>query len=87
MDELEAGRLVLRGIRANDLYILTHAEFEQGIRERNDALIASIPDDLNPPDARVAAEREILRNPIYAAERDRKRRARGRTQVGGDQER
>jgi NAD(P)-dependent dehydrogenase (short-subunit alcohol dehydrogenase family) len=72
MDPREAGQLVLRGIRNNDLYILTHPEFEQGIRDRNEALIASIPRDLHTPNARVAAELEILRNPFYVAERDRK---------------
>jgi hypothetical protein len=73
MDPLEAGRLVLRGIRNNDLYILTHPEIEQGMQERHEALMASIPRDLNPPPERVAAERAILSNPIYVAERDRKR--------------
>jgi hypothetical protein len=73
MDPLEAGRLVLRGIRNNDLYILSHPEFEQGIRDRNEALIASIPLDLHAPDARVSAEHGLLRNAVYIAERDRKR--------------
>jgi NAD(P)-dependent dehydrogenase (short-subunit alcohol dehydrogenase family) len=72
MDPLEAGRLVLRGIRNNDLYILTHPEFEQGIRDRNEALIASIPSDLHPPETRVAAERVLLRNAVYINERRRK---------------
>lgn len=73
MDPLEAGRLVLRGIRNNDLYILTHPEFEQGILDRNEALIASIPRGVNPPKERVTAERQILSNPVYRAESDRKR--------------
>jgi NAD(P)-dependent dehydrogenase (short-subunit alcohol dehydrogenase family) len=72
MDPLEAGQLVLRGIRNNDLYILTHPEFEQGIRDRNEALIASIPSDLHPPEARVGVERALLRNSVYINERDRK---------------
>lgn len=72
MDPLEAGQLVLRGIRNNDLYIITHPEFEQGIRDRNEALIASIPSDLHPPETRVAMERQLLRNSVYITERDRK---------------
>ena len=72
MDPLEAGQLVLRGIRKNDLYILTHPEFEQGIRDRNEALLASIPSDLHPPRSRVEAERGLLRNSVYIEERDRK---------------
>lgn len=71
MDPWEMGKLVLRGIQRNDLYILTHPEFEQGIRDRNEALVASIPKDLHPPPARVNQEKPILRNPIYAAEIDR----------------
>lgn len=83
MDPLEAGERVLKGIQNNDLYILSHAEFEQGIRDRNEALLASIPvDDRAPPEGRVAVERvaDILRNPIYYNERDRKlcERSRGR---------
>lgn len=72
MDPIETGRLVLRGIRNNNLYILTHPEFEQGIRDRSEALIASIPRDLIAPEARIERERRILRNAIYIAERDRK---------------
>jgi NAD(P)-dependent dehydrogenase (short-subunit alcohol dehydrogenase family) len=73
MDPLEAGQRVLRGIRNNDLYILTHPEFEQGIRDRNEALIASIPvDPTPPPAARVEASKVVLRTPIYYNERDRK---------------
>jgi NAD(P)-dependent dehydrogenase (short-subunit alcohol dehydrogenase family) len=75
MDPLEAGERVLRGIRNNDLYILSHPEFEQGIRDRNEALLASIPiEDGQTAKARVAGEdlADILRNPIYYKERDRK---------------
>lgn len=71
MDPWEVGKLVLRGIQRNDLYIFTHPEFEQGIRDRNEALVASIPKDLQAPPARVNQEQSILRNPIYAAEIDR----------------
>jgi NAD(P)-dependent dehydrogenase (short-subunit alcohol dehydrogenase family) len=73
MDPMEVGERVLRGIRNNDLYILTHPEYEQGIRERFEAILASIPvEQEKPPAARVAAEAMVLRNPIFAAERDRK---------------
>jgi hypothetical protein len=72
MDPFEAGEYVLRGIRDNDLYILSHPEFEQGIRDRSEALLASIPLDVNPPKARLEAEREALSNRIYTGERDRR---------------
>jgi NAD(P)-dependent dehydrogenase (short-subunit alcohol dehydrogenase family) len=75
MDPMEIGERVLRGIRNNDLYILTHPEYEQGIRDRFEAILASIPvEKEQPPAARVAAESRVLRNPIFAAERDRKLR-------------
>jgi len=77
MDPMEIGERVLRGIRNNDLYIFTHPEFEQGIRDRFEAILASLPVEKEPPPAaRVAAESRVLRNPIFAAERDRKLRER-----------
>ena len=73
MDPLEAGDLVLRGIRNNDLYIISHPEFAQGIQERCDAILASIPDGPPAPEGRIAVEKAVLSNPIYPMERDRKR--------------
>lgn len=73
MDPFEAGRLVLRGMRNNDLYVLTHPEFEPVMQARNDALIASIPRDLSPTDARLEMARSGLRNSIYAIELNRRR--------------
>jgi NADP-dependent 3-hydroxy acid dehydrogenase YdfG len=71
MNPLEAGQLMLRGMRNNDLYILTHPEFAQIMRDRNEALIASIPVDLRPTDERVAYGRSLAQNSIYVTERDR----------------
>ncbi len=79
MDPLEAGRLVLRGIRNNDLYILTTPEFEPDLRARSEAILASMPAGLKVPQARVAMERMIMGKSIYTAERDRKRCERART--------
>jgi NAD(P)-dependent dehydrogenase (short-subunit alcohol dehydrogenase family) len=73
MDPLEAGEGVLRGIRNNDLYIITHPEYAQGIRERSEAILASVPVDHPPvPEARMAYEQAVLRHPVYYNERDRK---------------
>jgi NAD(P)-dependent dehydrogenase (short-subunit alcohol dehydrogenase family) len=73
MDPLEIGERVLRGIRRNDLYILTHHEYEAGFRERAEAILASFPKgEPAAPAARVAAEAMVLRHPMYARERDRK---------------
>lgn len=78
MDPLEAGERVLRGIRRNDLYILTHPEYEPGLRERFAAILASFPVEGPPPPARVAAEAVVLRHPMFAAERDRLLRERAK---------
>ena len=69
MNPLEAGELVLHGIRRNDLYILTHQEFETVVRERAEALLASFP--VKPaPRERVEIVRTYTPD-IYRRERDR----------------
>jgi NAD(P)-dependent dehydrogenase (short-subunit alcohol dehydrogenase family) len=79
MDPLEAGERVLRGVRNNDLYILSHPEFEQTLRDRAEALLASLPYGEAPvPQARLDEERDILRPSMYVIERDRKLRERGK---------
>jgi NAD(P)-dependent dehydrogenase (short-subunit alcohol dehydrogenase family) len=74
---LEAGRLVLRGMRNNDLYILSHPEFAPIMQARSEALMASIPADLHPTEERLAHGRAIAQNSIYGAERDRQLCAQG----------
>jgi NAD(P)-dependent dehydrogenase (short-subunit alcohol dehydrogenase family) len=73
MDPIEMGERVLRGILRNDLYILTHPEYEQGIRERFEAILAALPRE-QPPPRRVQAEARVIRHPMYARERDRRLR-------------
>jgi NAD(P)-dependent dehydrogenase (short-subunit alcohol dehydrogenase family) len=64
MDPIECGERVLAGVRANDLYILTHREFKDGIAERFDAILASFPDeDLD--EARAAEIPFLLQNRIF----------------------
>jgi NAD(P)-dependent dehydrogenase (short-subunit alcohol dehydrogenase family) len=79
MDALEAGQRVLRGVRGNDLYILTTPEFGEEMQARADAIVASLPTDVNAPQARVTLERMIVGKSVYAAERDRKRCERAST--------
>ncbi len=79
MDPLDAGRLVLRGIRNNDLYILNTPEFEADLRARSEAIILSMPAGLKVPPARVTMERMIMGKSVYIAERDRKRCERAST--------
>jgi NAD(P)-dependent dehydrogenase (short-subunit alcohol dehydrogenase family) len=74
MDPLEIGELTLRGIRNNDLHILTHPEYADGARERFEAILAAMPRDASIPEGRARAEARVIRHPMYAAERDRRRR-------------
>src|SRR5581483_7440385 len=71
LSPLEIGNAVLRGMRNNDLYILTHPEYLQIIQTRNEALIASFPSDMQPTDARVKGAQELFNQSIYATELDR----------------
>jgi NAD(P)-dependent dehydrogenase (short-subunit alcohol dehydrogenase family) len=74
MDPLAVGRLVLQGMRRNDLYILTHSEFTALIRERSETLLAAIGADLPQPTARrMAMAQALAERSIYAAERVRYR--------------
>jgi NAD(P)-dependent dehydrogenase (short-subunit alcohol dehydrogenase family) len=72
MDPLEAGRMVLQGISSNYMYIFTHPEYEAVIRNRSEALLASIPRNSPVPEARILAAGSTLHNPAYAVERDRR---------------
>ena len=67
MDPVETGERVVRGIRNNDLFIITHPEFKDGIIARNEALLRACPDQ--PLDTNL---HELLKkmgslvyNPIY----------------------
>jgi len=79
MDPLEAGQRVLKGIRNNDLYVLTTPEFEQEFRARGEAIVASLPTDVKATEGREMFGRMILGKTTYAAERDRKNCERART--------
>src|SRR5580658_507937 len=73
MDPLDAGRRVLRGVRNNDLYVLTTPEFAPEFAARGDAIVASLPTDVSVSPAREMMGRMILGKTPYAAERDRRR--------------
>ena len=75
MDPLEAGERVLNGVRNNDLFILTHPEFKDGMQERFDSMIASVPDETAPP-ARVAVIGRLLHADIYPHEITHRRQPR-----------
>jgi len=70
-DPLDIGRQVLRGIQNDDLYILTHSEYDEFLQFRHDLLMASLPKDLPLSPEKVELTRRVLLNSIYAKERDR----------------
>jgi NAD(P)-dependent dehydrogenase (short-subunit alcohol dehydrogenase family) len=67
MDPVEAGERVLNGVKNNDLFIFTHPEFKAGMKERFDAILASVPDEPYPP-GRAQAEARVLTAPPYKPE-------------------
>jgi len=69
MDPMEAARIVLAGIRNNDLFILSHPEFGPGLQERMEALMASVPETKAPAE-RLAQEQVTMHNSLYIRERD-----------------
>jgi NAD(P)-dependent dehydrogenase (short-subunit alcohol dehydrogenase family) len=69
MDPFECGDAILHGVRRNDLYILTHPEFKQGLHDRHEALERSMANaTAGAPLTRLEAEQATLRHPIYMAE-------------------
>lgn len=73
MEPVQAGEIVLAGIRNNDLYILSHPEYEAVIRERSDALLASLPTQSPPPSASRLAMARLAHTPIYSNEIKRRK--------------
>ncbi len=71
MDPIEAGQIVLAGIRSNDVWIISHPEFGPGLRERMEALLASVP-DTQAPASRLAQEQITMHNSLYVRERVKK---------------
>lgn len=67
MHPLEAGERVLNGIRNNDLFILSHPEFKDGMEERFNAILTSVPDEAFPPE-RLAIEAFTRHTGIYPRE-------------------
>jgi NAD(P)-dependent dehydrogenase (short-subunit alcohol dehydrogenase family) len=63
----EVGRRVLRGIKRNDLFIITHPEFRAIIKARCDALLAAIPEE-DIPEARRDFAARINRDKIYSGQ-------------------
>ncbi|MGB6449137.1 MAG: SDR family oxidoreductase [Steroidobacteraceae bacterium] len=67
MSPLEAGERVVNGIRNNDLFILTHPEFKDGMEERFNSILTSVPDEAFPPE-RLQIEAITRHTGIYPRE-------------------
>jgi len=63
-DPVEAGERVVRGIKRNDIYIITHSEFKNGFSERVNAMLRAFPED-----AQNEALKEVfgmlVNNPVF----------------------
>ncbi len=71
MEPEEAGRRILKAVQANELYILSHPELREAIRERHDAIEAAWPDEsIN--QARAASIANLLTTAAYTEHRTRK---------------
>ena len=69
----EVGQRVLEGILHDELYILTHSEFRQGVEDRAAAMCAAVPDVPENEEYKRTFS-FLFRNPIHAAETERQKR-------------
>jgi len=67
------GQRVLQGILNDELYIMTHSEFREGVEDRAQAMCAAVP-DLPENTEYKRAFSVLFRNPIHAAETVRHKR-------------
>jgi hypothetical protein len=67
MDPIEMGERVVRGIRRNDLFIITHPEFKEGWKARHEAIMRACPDEpLNTQRYEMLKHMgTLVYNPIY----------------------
>ena len=65
----EAGRLVMRGVRRADLYIITHSEFYEGVKARYDAVLRAFPKD-KPNEIFKRRSNFLTYNPAFAKQRE-----------------
>jgi NAD(P)-dependent dehydrogenase (short-subunit alcohol dehydrogenase family) len=69
----EVGERVLRGILNDELYILTHGEFLDGVTDRANAFIASVPAHLPHNEEYKSIFAMLFNSPIWAAEIERQK--------------
>jgi NAD(P)-dependent dehydrogenase (short-subunit alcohol dehydrogenase family) len=69
----EIGERVLQGILNDELYIMTHSEFRQGVEERAQAMCAAVP-ELPENEEYKRTFSFLFRNPVHAAEAARQKK-------------
>jgi len=68
MTKEEVGERVLEGILADELFILTHSEFLDGVRDRAAAMVAAVPHKRPENHEYKQTFARLFRNPVHAAE-------------------
>ena len=61
MEPAEVGRMCLKAIRNDELYVITHGEWREAFQARVDAILAAMPTQVN--DALIASLRQPERDP------------------------
>lgn len=67
IDPMECGMRALKGMRRNDLYILSHPEWEQIMRQRHEASMAALPRGVSMAHERESKSSEMTHESICAA--------------------
>lgn len=65
MQPVDVGRMVLKGIQRNDMYIITHPEFSNIVQARCEALLSSMPGE-EVSQKRAKAAKMLLTDKLYA---------------------
>jgi len=68
MTKEEVGERVLEGILADELFILTHSEFLDGVKDRAAAMVAAVPHKRPENHEYKQTFARLFRNPVHAAE-------------------
>lgn len=77
MTKEEVGERVREGIEHDELYILTHQEFLQGVSDRAAAMVAAVPERAENAEYRKTFD-ILFHNPIHNAERERQLAKKGK---------
>src|SRR3990170_2995053 len=68
MTKEEVGERVLEGILADELFIMTHSEFLDGVKDRAAAMVAAVPHKRPENHEYKQTFARLFRNPVHAAE-------------------